>query len=195
FKDLGEIDTPTFSPDGRKVAFSALEGGFTDLFVYDLDAKSLRRLTEDAYADLQPTWSPDGRQIAFVTDRYSTNLDTLAAGNYRLALADVETAKVTPVDTFEKGKNIDPQWSADGRSLYSLSDHTGITNIYRLELASHDLYQVTDLVSGVSGITALSPALTVAQGTGKLAYSVYDEDRYEIYSIDDVERLAGWRVL
>ena len=31
--------------------------------------------------------------------------------------------------------------------------------------------------------------------TGRIAYSVYDEDRYEIYSIDDLEKLAGWRVL
>jgi hypothetical protein len=195
FPDLGEIDTPTFSPDGHKIAFSALSGGFTDLFLYDLDTKDLKRLTQDPFADLQPAFSTDGKQIAFVTDRFSSNLDTLAAGNYRLALVDVASGQVTAVDTFDTGKNIDPQWSADGRSLYFLSDHTGITNIYRLDVASHDLYQVTDLVSGVSGITALSPALTVAAGSGKLAYSVYDEDRYEIYAIDDVERRAGWRVL
>jgi len=194
FADLGEIDTPTFSPDGRKVAFSALSGGFTDLFVYDFDAKKLRRLTEDAYADLQPSWSPDGRQIAFVTDRFSTNLDTLAAGNYRLAVVDADSAKITALQAFDTGKNIDPQWTKDGHGLYFISDHTGISNIYRLELPSNEIYQVTDLISGVSGITSLSPALTVAADTGRVAYSVYDEDRYEIYAIDDVEKLAGWRV-
>jgi Tol biopolymer transport system component len=60
FEKLGEIQTPTFSPDGRRVAFTALSGGFTDLFVYDLGTKALRRLTDDAFADLQPSWSPDG---------------------------------------------------------------------------------------------------------------------------------------
>ncbi len=195
FPGLGEIATPSFSPDGKRVVFSALADGFTDLFVYDLDTKALRRLTEDAFADLQPAWSPDGRQIAFVTDRFSTGLETLHAGNYRLAVLDPDTGAVTAVRTFESGKNIDPQWTKDGRGLYFISDHTGISNVYRLDLPSQEVYQVTDLISGVSGITSLSPALTVAADTGRLAYSVYDEDRYEIYSIDDAERRAGWRVL
>jgi hypothetical protein len=195
FPNLGEIDTPSFSPDGKKVVFSALSGGFSDLFIYDLDTKALRHVTEDAFADLQPTWSPDGGQIAFVTDRFSTDLATLHAGNYRLAVLDVGSGTITEVPTFEKGKNINPQWTKDCKGLYFLSDHTGITNVYRLDVASRDLFQLTDLISGVSGITALSPALSVAVDTGRIAYSVYDEDRYEIYSIDDLEKLAGWRVL
>src|SRR4029079_9702258 len=39
FPSLGEINTPSFSPDGKKVVFSALSGGFSDLFIYDLDTK------------------------------------------------------------------------------------------------------------------------------------------------------------
>ncbi len=195
FPGLGEIDTPSFAPDGKRIVFSALKDGFSDLFVYDLETKALRRLTEDAFADLQPVWSPDGHRIAFVTDRFSTNLGTLEAGNYRLALVDVDSAAITPVATFEKGKNINPQWTKDGKGLYFVSDHTGISNVYRLDVASRDVFQLTDLISGVSGITALSPALTVAADTGRIAYSVYDEDRYEIYAIDDLEKLAGWRVL
>jgi hypothetical protein len=193
--DIGEINGPSFSPDGRKIVFSALSGGLSDLFVYDLDGKTLRQLTHDAYADLQPVWSPDGHRIAFVTDRFSTNLATLDAGDYRLAILDLDSGQPTELKTFEKGKNINPQWTADGKGLYFLSDHNGITNVYRLDVASHDIFQLTDLITGVSGITALSPALTVATGSGRIAYSVYDEDRYEIYSIDDVQRLAGWRVL
>jgi len=193
FPTLGEIYTPSFSPDGNRVVFSALVGGFTDLFVTDLQAGSLRRLTDDAFADLQPAWSPDGKTIAFVTDRFSTRLPTLDTGNYRLGAVDVETGAVSALPSFDHGKNINPQWAAGG-DLFFLSDATGITNVYRLETGTGELRQLTDLLTGVSGITSLSPALSSAAASNKLAFSVYDEGNYEIYTIHDAERLAGWAV-
>jgi Tol biopolymer transport system component len=194
FPTLGEIQTPSFAPDGNRIVFSALAGGSTDLFIYDVEAGTSRRLTEDAYADLQPAWSPDGRTIAFVTDRFSTRLDTLAAGNYRLAAVDVESGAIRPLRSFAEAKNINPQWAPSGRSLYFLSDASGATNIYRLDTEGDALYQLTDLVTGVSGITALSPALSAAVGSDRLAFSTYDKERYEIYSMSDAQRLQGWPV-
>jgi hypothetical protein len=194
FPTLGEIATPSFSPDGRRVVFSALANGFSDLFVYDLEQGALKPLTQDAFADLQPVWSPDGTTIAFVTDRFTTRLPTLATGNYRLASLDPASGEIRPLPSFEEGKNINPQWSASGRSLYFLSDATGATNVYRLEPQSGSVFQLTDLVTGASGITALSPALSSAAAADRLAYSFYDEGRYEIYTIADAEKLAGWPV-
>ena len=91
FPDLGEIYDPTWAPDGQSIAFSALVGGYTDLYVYDLRSGTSRRLTNDAFADLQPAWSPDGRTIAFVTDRFSSRMESLSIGNYRLATIDPGT--------------------------------------------------------------------------------------------------------
>src|SRR5918996_908526 len=110
------------SAGGQAIAFSALTGGLSDLFIYDLERRRLRRLTEDAYADLQPAWSPDGSEIAFVTDRFGTSLQTLSYGNYRLALMDVESGRIRALPTLGQAKHINPQWSPDGRSLYVLSD-------------------------------------------------------------------------
>jgi hypothetical protein len=186
---LGEIFDPSFSPDGNSVVFSASVGGLLDLYTYDLKAGKLRRLTEDAFAELQPAWSPDGRNIAFATDRFTSRLEDLSFGDYRLGLVELESGAVRELPSFEDAKNIDPQWSPDGASLYFVSDRNGISNIYRLELASGQQTQVTDVGTGISGITDLSPSLTV--GGARAAFSVYEEDEYRIYATESAEVLAG----
>ncbi len=191
FDDLSEIFDPVWSPDGRYIAFSAIEGGLSDLFIYDLESRNLRRLTDDAYAEFQPAWSPDGRRIAFATDRFTTKLSDLHFGNYQLAMVDVATGDVTALAGFPDARCNNPQWSPDGHGLFFISDRQGIANVYRLDLDTRHITQVTNLYGGVSGITALSPALSVARDTTRLVYSVYEEGKYSIYSIDSAAAFKG----
>lgn len=191
FKNLGEIINPTWSPDGRFVAFSALDGGLSDIFLFDLETEELKKLTDDAYSDLYPAWAPDGHAIVFVTDRFSTDLSVLNIGDLQMALLDPKTGDIDKISGFIGAKNINPQWAPDSKSLFFVSDRNGISNVYRLDLASEKISQVTNLYTGVSGIMAVSPALSIAQGTGQMAYSVYQEDNYSIYAIDSFELLAG----
>lgn len=182
FPTLGEIFTPAWSPDSRAVAFSASSGGQNDLYIYDLASGTLDRLTDDLFTDLQPAWSPDGSQLVFVTDRFSTSMADLKTGDYRLGAIDARTHAVRPLPGFPTGKHINPQWSTDGQSVYFLSDRNGISNLYRLDVANGAIGQVTNLLTGVSGITSLSPALSVAAKTGAMAFSVFEEGKYQIYA-------------
>ena len=191
FKDLGEILNPTWSPDGRFVAFSALDGGLSDLFLFDLETDELKKLTDDPFSDLYPSWSPDGRAIAFVTDRFSSDLSILSIGDFQIALVDPTSGDIEKIRGFIGAKHINPQWSPDSKNLFFMSDRNGISNVYRVELASEEILQVTNLFTGVSGITAVSPALSIAQKTGHMAYSVYSENNYSIFAIDSFELLAG----
>ena len=188
---VGEILNPTWSPDGKSIAFSATVGGDTDLFIYDLAAGAPRRITSDLFADLQPAWSPDGDTIAFVTDRFTTNEPLLNAGDYRLATLNVASGRISPVTTFAQGKNINPQWAPDSRNVYFVSDQNGISNVYRVDLQSGAVAQVTNIDSGISGITALSPAISSAVDSRTLAVSAYEDGSHHIYVIDSPQRLAG----
>ena len=185
FPKLGEIFNPVWSPDARSIAFSASVGGQSDLYVYDLAKGGLDRVTNDLFADLQPAWSPDGSRIAFVTDRFSTDMKNLKTGNYRIALLDRATGEIREAPGFDSAKNINPQWASDGRSLYFVSDRTGISDVYRLDLASGGLSQVTNVYTGVAGITALSPALSVAANAGTLSFSVFEGGKYQIYTTNE----------
>jgi Tol biopolymer transport system component len=193
--ELGEVFTPTWSPDGRFIAFSALVGGLSDLFMYDLEREELRRLTNDSYGDLHPAWSPDGQRLAWSTDRYSTDLPRLDYGEYELAVMNVANGAAFRVPGFDSGKHLNPQWSADGSSLFFISDHTGISNVYRVALADSTMRQVTNLFTGVSGITPTSPALSVAQYVDRAVISVHIEGSTELYLLDDPAALAGQEVL
>jgi Tol biopolymer transport system component len=181
--DVDEILSPAWSPDDRAVAFTGLRGGLTDLYVYELEGGTLRRLTDDVYADLQPAWSPDGRRIAFATDRFTSEPATLSFGTYRVGVIDVQSGRVDRLPGNADGKQINPQWAPDGQSLYFISDREGISNVYRAGLSPSGLSQVTTITTGVSGITASSPALSVAATTGTVAFTVYEGGTYSIYTV------------
>src|SRR6266513_2202429 len=137
---------PALTPDGKAIAFSGFSNGFTDLFIINRDGTGLRRLTNDKYADLHPSWSPDGKTIAFVTDSGGeTDFDLLRFGNLRIALLHLDTGVTELLRNMEIGKNINPVWAPDGRSLAFVSDRTGIANIFLYDLGGGQIYQLTNM--------------------------------------------------
>jgi len=171
---IGQIANPAWSPDGTTLAFSGGSGGISDLWLLSLRDRKLRRLTNDRYADLHPAWSPDGKTIAIASDR-STSLSELQGAQTRIAFVDVESGEVTtPVPTFGLGKQINPQFSPDGRSLYFVADPDGVSDLYRWRIGSAETERLTRVATGVSGITETSPTMSVASRTGTLVLSVFD---------------------
>jgi Tol biopolymer transport system component len=99
---------PVESPDGKRLAFSAL----AELYTMDIPASAPKRLTKVTGArEFQPSWSPDGQWIAFVT--WSTQ-----GGHIWKTRADGqgEPQQLTRVAAFYR----DPVWSPDGTRIVAL---------------------------------------------------------------------------
>ena len=184
--DVDGMQNPSFSPDGMRIAFTGLKGGVSDLYVVDVSGEHFQQLTDDKYADLHPAWSPDGRFIAIATDRgEATDFENLVFGNFRIALYDVSSGLVELLPQQGEGKNISPVWSPTGESIAFVSDRTGVNNVFIWSLAEARLYQVTDLLSGVSGILPMSPAISWAAGADRLAFTYFEGAGYNIYTLDN----------
>lgn len=194
-KQVEAITNLAWSPDGRRIAFSGMQEGISDLYLYDLQSQEISQLTDDRHADLQPTWSPDGQTLAFVTDRGSaTDFDRLVFGEMKLALMRPEAPEdMEQVFISEGVKHINPQFSPDGQSLYFVADPGGFSDVYRYHLDTGAFYQVTHVATGVSGITALAPCMTVARNTGRMMFSVFEKTNYNVYALDS-EAAQGSRL-
>lgn len=79
----------------------------------------------------------------------------------------------------------------DGASVFFVSDPDGISNVYRLDVQTGSVRRVTDVAGGVAGLTAMSPALSLASRAPVLAFSVYRAGKYQIDVLRGKPALAG----
>ena len=184
-EEIGAITNPTWSPDGSSIAFSGQVGGVTDLYVIDIESEELTPLTQDRFGDFHPTWSPDGSMIAFSSDRLpKTDFDQLRYSRPQISIYHMDSGEVEVLDLFGDVKHINPQFAPDGRSLYFISDPDGFQDIYRYAFEEREIRRVTQVATGVSGITWSAPAMSVAKDAGTVVFSIFDQREFHIYALD-----------
>ena len=94
--------SPTWSPDGRQIAFVSNRSGNYDLWLVAADRSEIRQLTDHPASDYGPAWSPDGKLIAFTSRRSSHSDD--------IWVLDVESGEVQQI-TDGPGKEFSPAWA------------------------------------------------------------------------------------
>jgi Tol biopolymer transport system component len=99
-----QIKDPVASPDGRRLAFTALDR----LYVVDLPGGTPRRVTSAETGEYYPAWSPDGTALAYVT------WDGANGYLMRASLAGGEPTRLIPEGAYYYEA---PAWSPDGRRI------------------------------------------------------------------------------
>ncbi len=202
--DLDGVLSPSFSPDGARIAFNGLSQGYSDVYVVSRDGGAPERLTASRNAARDPVWSPDGKWIAFTTDiGPGTDFDQLRFGDFVIGLYEVASGRVVVPDG-QSGKCINPQWSPEGDKILFVSDRSGISNVYAMSLDGSDVRQLTNILSGVTGITSLSPCFSLSRDGSRLVFSAFSGGGFDVFAMDyplgvpegdeDAPRPAAWIV-
>ena len=177
------FSSPAWSPDGKSLLIAGQVDGRTDLFLIDLRSERVTRLTNDAFSETHAAWSADGRKIYYSTDRVSMTTKDRPHGalRFNLAVLDVAGGGSTDLPVFPGADNLNPVEGADGR-LYFLSNRDGFRNIYRYDRVAGTVEQVTDLITGVSGITHYAPAMSMDRRNNRLVYTYFSQQGYRIHT-------------
>ena len=183
---LTSFINPAWSPDGKHIVVSGLKDGISDLYLYDLGTGKLGRLTSDYRSNIHPAWSSDGRYIAFSAERINP-VQGLKKYTFDLAVYELATGETRILNVFPGADNLNPVFAPGNQSLYFLSDRDGFRNLYNIDMNSGITCRLTDYMTGISGITPYSPAISMATGSGQVIYTYYYNNGYRICIADTSE--------
>ena len=115
--------SPSWSPDGRRLAYASFENDQEAVFVQTLRTGTRERVSGRKGVNSSPAFSPDGRVLALTlsTDQGSLDIYTLDLATQVLRQLTTDAA----IDT-------EAAWSPDGRTIYFNSDRSGGPQIYKV---------------------------------------------------------------
>lgn len=127
------ILSPSFAPDGRRIAYVSFEQRRPRIFVQHIDTGRREQITNFEGLNGAPAWSPDGNRLAFVLSR---------DGNPEIYVMDMGTRQMRRV-TNHYAIDTEPFWGKDGQTLYFTSDRAGRPQIYKTNINSGAVERVT----------------------------------------------------
>lgn len=127
------IMSPSWSPDGSKLAYVSFEKRKAEIFIQNLFSQKRSKVSSFEGLNGAPVWSPDGKQLALTLSR---------SGNPDIYLLNLETKKLNQL-TRHWGIDTEPAWLPDGKELVFTSSRAGKPQIYRVSAKGGQPKRVT----------------------------------------------------
>jgi len=125
--------SPTWSPDGKKLAYVGYEKGRSAIFIHTLATGELRKFVSEKGINGAPVWSPDGSKM-IVTLSFETNPDL-----YLIDIASGQRRRLT--DHF--AIDVEANFSPDGNTVAFTSDRGGSAQVYLMPVAGGEPRRLT----------------------------------------------------
>jgi hypothetical protein len=187
-KTIDGPESPSFSPDGKKIVFTGLQSAVGDLFTVDLQTGETVNITKDEYPDYAPTYSPDGKSIVYTVH---------VSGNDKLFQLDVATGEKKQI-TFGTHDDTAAKYYDDHTILFTstatdpnvpispeVAKNGNIPNIWTLDLRNGELKQWTDTLTG-----NVSPVVLHQGNALKVAFVSFYKGENGIHIIDATKAVA-----
>ena len=127
------IISPSWSPDGTKLAYVSFEKKKPIIFVQSLLSGQRMVLANFKGNNSAPAWSPDGKKLAIVLT-YSANSQVYVINADGTGLQQV---------SFSSGIDTEPEWAPDGSAIYFTSNRGGGPQIYRMASTGGEAKRIT----------------------------------------------------
>jgi TolB protein len=170
------IMTPTWSPDGRKLAYVSFEQQRSQVYIQDLYTQKRELMTSFPKINGAPSWSPDGKQLALVLSK---------DGQPEIYVLNIMTKALNRI-TRNRVIDTEPSWSPDGKSLIFTSERGGRPQIYQVELTSGQTKRLTwegELNLGGTITPDGDSLVVVSRHNGSYKISVQDLDSGELRTL------------